>query len=239
MQDKGSITETAQLPSFNGPVAPKFEAKRGLTVQVPVVSGKNNDVTAELLKLSKQPGNEYLKSLIARKDVNWEAVKLAQENQDYKSQGLTGAGAAIIVLIVTVLTSGAGTAAATSVTSATGVASLGVGAQAAVTTLASQASVSLINNGGDISKTLKDLGSKDSVRNLATSVVTAGLLSQVGASLNLKPDSAYFPDRLMNNFTNTVGSTLVQTAINGGFVTKLNGVYRQLQFSLRPNRTYL
>jgi len=216
MQDKGSITETAQLPSFNGPVAPKFEAKGGLTVQVPVVSGKNNDVTAEIIKLSKQPGNEYLKSLIARKDVNWEAVKLAQENWDYKSQGLTGAGAAIIVLIVTVLTSGAGTAAATSVTSATGVASLGVGAQAAVTTLASQASVSLINNGGDITKTLKDLGSKDSVRNLATSVVTAGLLSQVGASLNLKPDSAYFPDRLMNNFTNTVGSTLVQTAINGG-----------------------
>lgn len=80
MQDKGSITETAQLPSFNGPVAPKFEAKGGLTVQVPVVSGKNNDVTAEILKLSKQPGNEYLKSLIARKDVNWEAVKLAQEN---------------------------------------------------------------------------------------------------------------------------------------------------------------
>jgi filamentous hemagglutinin len=216
MQDQGSITETAQLPSFNGPVAPKFEAKGGLTVQVPVVSGKNNDVTAEIIKLSKQPGNEYLKSLIARKDVNWEAVKLAQENWDYKSQGLTGAGAAIIVLIVTVLTSGAGTAAATSVTSATGVASLGVGAQAAVTTLASQATVSLINNGGDISKTLKDLGSKDSVRNLATSVVTAGLLSQVGASLNLKPDSAYFPDRLMNNFTNTVGSTLVQTAINGG-----------------------
>ncbi|KAF1025256.1 MAG: hypothetical protein GAK29_02045 [Acinetobacter bereziniae] len=216
MQDKGSIMETAKLPSFNGTVEPTFIAKGGLTVQVPVVSGKNNDVRAEVIKLSNQPGNEYLKSLIARKDVNWEAVKLAQESWDYKSQGLTGAGAAIIVIIVTVLTSGTGSAAATSVTSATGVASLGAGAKAAVATLASQASVSLINNGGDVSKTLKDLGSKESVRNLAVSVVTAGLLKEVGTALKLNPDSTYFPDRLMNNFTNAVGSTLVQTAINGG-----------------------
>lgn len=216
MQDKGSITETAELPSFKGPVAPTFIAKGGLTVQVPVVSGKNNDVRAEVIKLSNQPGNEYLKALIARKDVNWEAVKLAQENWDYKSQGLTGAGAALIVIIVTVLTSGAGSAAATSVTSATGVASLGASAQAAVATLATQASVSLINNGGDLGKTLKDLGSKESVRGLVTSVVTAGLLNQIGTALNLKPDSTLLSDRLMNNFTNAVGSTLVQTAINGG-----------------------
>ncbi|ENW81688.1 hypothetical protein F909_01372 [Acinetobacter sp. ANC 3929] len=100
LQDKGSITETAKLPSFNGPVAPTFIAKGGLTVQVPVVSGQNNDVRAEVIKLSNQPGNEYLKGLIARKDVNWEAVKLAQENWDYKQQGLTGAGAAIIAIIV-------------------------------------------------------------------------------------------------------------------------------------------
>lgn len=216
MQDKGSITETAKLPSFNGPVVPKFEAKGGLIVQVPVVSGQNNDVRAEVIKLSNQPGNEYLKGLIARKDVNWEAVKLAQESWDYKSQGLTGAGAALIVIIVTVLTSGAGSAVASSVTSATGVASLGASAQAAVATMASQASVSLINNGGDISKTLKDLGSKESLRGLAVSVVTAGLLKEVGTALNLKPDSTYFPDRLMNNFTSSVGSTLVQTAIKGG-----------------------
>ncbi|ENW81689.1 hypothetical protein F909_01373 [Acinetobacter sp. ANC 3929] len=88
--------------------------------------------------------------------------------------------------------------------------------QAAITTLATQASVSLINNGGDITKTLNELGSNESVRGLATSIVTAGLLSLVGTALNLKPDSTYFPDRLMNNFTSSIGSTLVQTAINGG-----------------------
>ncbi|NNP69078.1 DUF637 domain-containing protein [Acinetobacter sp. Ac_5812] len=218
MQDKGSITETAKLPSFNGPVAPTFIANGGLTVQVPVISGQNNDVRAEVIKLSNQPGNEYLKDLIARKDVNWEAVKLAQENWDYKQQGLTGAGAAIIAIIVVAATAGAG---ATAVGALGGTAStLGGSAvamsQAAITTLATQASVSLINNGGDITKTLNELGSKESVRGLATSIVTAGLLSQVSTALNLKPDSTYFPDRLMNNFTSSIGSTLVQTAINGG-----------------------
>ncbi|WP_180046036.1 MULTISPECIES: DUF637 domain-containing protein [unclassified Acinetobacter] len=218
MQDTGSITETAKLPSFNGPVVPKFEAKGGLTVQVPVVSGQNNDVRAEVIKLSNQPGNEYLKGLIARKDVNWEAVKLAQENWNYKQQGLTGAGAAIIAIVVVAATAGAG---ATAVGALGGTAStLGGSAvamsQAAITTLATQASVSLINNGGDIAKTLNELGSKESVRGLATSIVTAGLLSQVSTALNLKPDSTYFPDRLMNNFATSVGSTLVQTAIKGG-----------------------
>lgn len=217
-QDKGSITDTAKLPSFNGPVVPKFEAKGGLTVQVPVVSSQNNDVRAEVIKLSNQPGNEYLKGLIARKDVNWEAVKLAQENWNYKQQGLTGAGAAIIAIVVVAATAGAG---ATAVGALGGTAStLGGSAvamsQAAITTLATQASVSLINNGGDIAKTLNELGSKESVRGLATSIVTAGLLSQVSTALNLKPDSTYFPDRLMNNFTSSVGSTLVQTAIKGG-----------------------
>ncbi len=92
---------------------------------------------------------------------------------------------------------------------------LGAMANAAITSLAAQASVGLINNGGDIGKTLKDLGSKDSIKNLAASVVTAGLMSQVGSALNLKPDSTLLPDRLANNFASSVGSTLVQTAIKG------------------------
>lgn len=218
MQDKGSITETAQLPQFNGPVLPTFKAAGGLSVQIPISEKDQNKVVIrdEILKLANQPGNAYLKEFVNRKDVDWNTVILAQKDWDYKSQGLTGAGAALIVIIVTVLTSGAASAAATSVTSVTGVASLGAGAQAAVVTLASQASVSLINNGGDIGKTLSDLGSKDTVKNLAASVVTAGLLSQVGTALNLNPDSTLLSDRLINNFTTSVGSTLVQTAIKGG-----------------------
>lgn len=211
MQDKGSIIETGKLPSFNGPTPPIFKAAGGLEVQIPIGEQDQNKVQIkdEIIKLANQPGNEYLNELVKRDDVDWNKVILTQQNWDYKSQGLTGAGAALVVIIVTVLTSGAGTAAA-------GAIGGGASTQAAVATLASQASVSLINNGGDIGKTLKDLGSKESVKGLVTSVITAGLLSEVGAALNIKPDSSVFSDRLIKNFTNSVGSTLVQTAINGG-----------------------
>ncbi|KAA8734858.1 filamentous hemagglutinin N-terminal domain-containing protein [Acinetobacter qingfengensis] len=220
MQDKGSITETAKLPSFNGPTVPTFKAAGGLSVQVPVGEKDANKIELrdEILKLSNQPGNEYLKEFVNRKDVDWQQVLLTQKDWDYKSQGLTGAGAAILVMIVTMVTAGAGAA----VVGALGGTATTLGGaavtmtQAAVTSLATQASVSLVNNGGDIGKTLKDLGSKNSVRNLATSVVTAGLLSQVGTALDLKPDSSLLSDRLINNFTTSVSSTLVQTAIKGG-----------------------
>ncbi|EPU8966828.1 DUF637 domain-containing protein, partial [Acinetobacter baumannii] len=220
MQDKGSITETAKLPSFNGPTPPIFKATGGLSVQIPISEKDANKIVLrdEILKLANQSGNTYLKDLVNRNDVDWQKVLLTQKDWDYKSQGLTGAGAAIIAIIVVAATAGAG---ATVVGALGGTAStLGGSAvamsQAAITTIASQASISLINNGGDIGKTLNDLGSKESIRNLAASVVTAGLLSQVSTALNLKPDSTLFPDRLMNNFTTSVGSTLVQTAINGG-----------------------
>lgn len=220
MQDKGSVTETAKLPSFNGPTTPIFQATGGLIVQIPVGEKDQNKVQLrdEIMKLANQPGNAYLKDFVNRKDVDWQKVILAQKDWDYKSQGLTGAGAAIIAVIVVAVTAGAGAA----VVGALGgsAATLGGTAvamtQAAVTSLVTQASVSLINNGGNINQTLKELGSKDSVKNLATSVVTAGLLSQVSTAMNLKPDSTLLSDRLMNNFTTSVGSTLVQTAINGG-----------------------
>ncbi|MGU3313901.1 DUF637 domain-containing protein, partial [Acinetobacter sp. M5A5_2a] len=174
----------------------------GLSVQVPISEKDVNKVELRdaILDLSKKPGNEYLKELVNRKDVDWQTVLLTQKDWDYKQQGLTAAGAAIIVIIITIVTMGTGTAAAAGAaggTAASGTtvglgasmigsagitttaagaivpSTLGAMANAAITSLATQAGVSLINNGGDIGKTLKDLGSKDSIKNLATSVVTA------------------------------------------------------------------
>ncbi|HAV4458870.1 TPA: DUF637 domain-containing protein [Acinetobacter baumannii] len=248
MQDKGSITETAQLPNFNGPVLPTFKAAGGLSVQVPISEKDVNkkELRDAILELSKQPGNEYLKEFVNRKDIDWQMVLLTQKDWDYKSQGLTGAGAAIIAIVVTMVTAGAGAA----VVGALGgsAATLGGSAiamtQAALTSLATQASVSLINNGGNIGKTLKELGSKDSVKNLAASVITAGLLSQASTALNLKLDSTALSDRsirLINNFTTSIGSTLVQTAIKGGDleenlkVALLSGLAGALQGQMAEN----
>lgn len=248
MQDKGSITETAQLPRFNGPVLPTINAAGGLSVQVPISETDANkaELRDEILKLANQPGNAYLKELVNRKDVDWQQVLLTQKDWDYKSQGLTAAGAAIIVIIVTIVTMGSGTAAAAGaaggaaasgttvglgasmigsagittatvggVTTITGVSTLGAMANAAITSLATQASVSLINNGGDIGKTLKELGSKDSAKNLAASVVTAGLMSQVSSALNINLNDMPRLEKIANNFVQGVGSNIISSTLQG------------------------
>lgn len=131
MQDKGSITETAKLPSFNGPVAPTFKAAGGLVVQVPIseIDANKVELRNEILKLANQPGNAYLKDFINRNDVNWQQILLAQKDWDYKSQGLTGAGAAIIAIIVAIATYGAGVAAlgTTTVAASSGATTVTVG----------------------------------------------------------------------------------------------------------------
>ncbi|HHP0407202.1 DUF637 domain-containing protein [Acinetobacter baumannii] len=244
MQDKGSITETAQLPSFNGPVLPTFKAAGGLSVQVPISEKDANkaELRDEILKLANQPGNAYLKELVNRKDVDWQQVLLTQKDWDYKSQGLTAAGAAIIVIIVTIVTMGSGTAAAAGAaggTAASGTtvglgasmigsagitttaagaivpSTLGAMANAAITSLATQASVSLINNGGNIGKTLKELGSKDAVKSLATSVVTAGLMSQVSTALNINLNDMPRLEKIANNFVQGVGSNIISNTLQG------------------------
>lgn len=172
MQDQGSITETSKLPTFNGPVAPKFVGS--LTVQVPVTKRTANqkELIAEIEKLAKTPGNAYLKSLVDNKDqkVNWEQILLTNEDWDYKSQGLTAAGAAIIAIIVTAVTAGAGA-------SLFGTTTLGgtAMANAAVASLANTATVSLINSGGDLKQAFQALGSKEALTQLVVDVVTAGL----------------------------------------------------------------
>lgn len=265
MQDKGSITETAKLPQFNGPVLPTFKAAGGLSVQIPISEKDQNKVELrdEILKLANQPGNAYLKELVNRKDVDWQTILLTQKDWDYKSQGLTGAGAAIIALIVAIATYGAGVAAlgtttvaasggATTVTVGTTTVAVGAGGSAtafgstvlatttaagvttytttglminaALTSLASQTSVSLVNNQGDVAKTLKDLGSKDSVKNLATSVVTAGLLDKIGGTATMESLKMLgnTPDILMNLAAKTA-TAIIETTVKTGINSAITG----------------
>ncbi|QWZ59256.1 DUF637 domain-containing protein [Acinetobacter pittii] len=232
MQDKGSITETAQLPSFNGPVLPTFKAAGGLSVQVPISEKDANKVELRdaILDLSKKPGNEYLKELVNRKDVDWQKVLLTQKDWDYKQEGLTGAGAAIIVIIVTILTSGVGTGPAAA---AGGGISWGSMGTAALTSLKTQAVISLVNNKGDIGKTLKDLGSKDTVKNMAVAAVTQFAMDGINTTWSNTLSSTGITPNKFTNFINdtaqVVGKSLVETGIQGGsFSEVLEGNFLNL-----------
>ncbi len=203
---RGSNIETLQLPSFTGPVAPVLSAPGGYIVDIP-----KGNLKTEIEKLAKQPEYAYLKQLQVAKNVNWNQVQLAYDKWDYKQEGLTGAGAAIIALAVTIVTSGAGAGAALGLNGAAAAAT-----DAAFASLASQASVSLINNKGDVGKTLKELGRSSTVKNLVVAAATAGVADKIGASaLNNVSDKQWI-NNLTVNLANAGSAALINTAVNGG-----------------------
>ena len=191
-------------------------------------AGKIYDLQSQAQALAQQPGLAWLGELSQRKDVDWQQIELASQSWDYKRAGLTKEGAAVVVIVVTVLTagwgSGLGGVVGGGVEAATGSAVAGAVASAAtaaaVTTLASQAAVSLINNQGDVGKTLQDLGSKESVKQLVTSMLTAGLTQGVtqalqGAGMLSPVSNPGFANRFATYATRAMISAGVQSAVYG------------------------
>lgn len=153
--------------------------------------------------LAQQPGQEWIRQLAndPRTKVQWQQTNAAVEHWDYSHEGITPEAAGVIAVVVAYASAGAASEAAAGIVSSasatTGVA-LSATASAAATsavtagliTLASQASVSLVNNKGDIGKTLDDLGKKESVRNIVAAMLTAGVAGSYGRVQNLERFSA-------------------------------------------------
>ena len=204
MSGHGETTETLTLVNIEGPVviqAPK------IVVQLP-----EGEFKTQLERLSSQPGQEWLLQLADRPDVDWQQVALAHEKWDYQHSGLTAEAALVIVIVVAVLTQGAGASLA-GATSTTGVAV----ANAGFSFLASQATLSLINNNGDLGKTLSDLGSSETVKGLVATLLTAGLTAGVTQALQL-PNPATntaFLDRFITYATQAAVRAGVQSVVYG------------------------
>ncbi|WP_156373513.1 DUF637 domain-containing protein [Pseudorhodoferax sp. Leaf267] len=175
--------------------------------------------------------------------VDWQQVQEAHSRWDYNRQGLTPVGAAVLTAVVAYFTAGAASTWASGVGEAAavgvgeGVALSGGGAfltgtgttistvvggavTAGVSALAGQAAVALVNNQGDLGKTLDELGSSGSVKGLLTAVVTGGVLS----GLNLNPTgmptagggAQGFMEQLGHNLKAGAARAVIGTAISGG-----------------------
>ncbi|MCB9093016.1 MAG: DUF637 domain-containing protein, partial [Halobacteriovoraceae bacterium] len=136
------------------------------------------DINQAINELSKDPKLAYLSKLKNDPRINWSAVQEVYDEWDYSSQNLSAAASVIIAIAVSIATSGAGAAIAGAVSNAAMGAALSAGFSAIVT----QASLSMINNGGNLGEVLSELGSEESVRGLATSMATAGVTGGVSPS---------------------------------------------------------
>jgi filamentous hemagglutinin family protein len=229
----GHETETLNSTELHGQV--QFDPSLSISAQIPA-----GPLRQQIGQLVQQPGLEYLQALAKRDDIDWQAIELAQRQWNDKQQGLTGAGAAILVLVVALFTAGMGTAAVgttsavgtttvggatlatTTAAGATVYTAAGAALNAAFTSLASTAAVSFVNNGGDLGAVFKDLGSSASVNQLITGMFTAGIATSLASQITVDGKAlgsitakdgftSYFSKSLIEQST----SAVVNSAING------------------------
>ncbi|ELV8690737.1 DUF637 domain-containing protein [Vibrio vulnificus] len=194
---KGFAKEYAYYSEFVNKGGLVLEAAKG--IKIDVVGDPNNfDNTLALLKQSPdmawiQAAEDYIQST-PELQLEWNKIKELNESWDYNVKGLTPAGMAILSLAVAVATGGAG------LTLFAGTGPLTAALNAGFTSLVTNASSQLIA-GNSLSDTLKNMTSRDSIKGLATAMVTAGVMNYVDTSL-------------MGGFESDVSSSLQ----NGGFV---------------------
>ncbi|MBZ6769886.1 filamentous hemagglutinin N-terminal domain-containing protein [Klebsiella oxytoca] len=216
-------------------VLPSVHAGGKLTVNA--ASGISADVKAKngqalqgaITALGALPGTEWLKGLNTRSDVQWNTVKDAYDSWNYKSQSLNPAVAAVIAVAAAAATAGSSLAAtvASSVTSTVGGGAVTTGAvTAGMSSLAAQAAVALVENQGNLSKTLSALGSSSSVKSLATSMVIGGALAGFDKVMNVEvpPDKAKLPVLVRNeDWGKVVQRVAGQSVISSSLNTTING----------------
>uniref|UniRef100_UPI0035D01D7E DUF637 domain-containing protein n=1 Tax=Bartonella sp. AP18SXNS TaxID=3243472 RepID=UPI0035D01D7E len=228
--DKGYLKETIEHVTIDAKGGIKLDAGDGFVVEYEATG----DLDKSLEQLSRSPGLAWIKQLRddpeLSKQVDWQAVKAEFKDWDYKAQGLTEAGAALVALAVTAVTGGAASGAASAITGALGLGSstaMNAAIQAGVQALINKSAVALVNNRGNIAGALHELGSSKNVLSIVSSMLTAGLTSQitemagVGQSL---PKTAPFVDRIASeaekNLIKAAIGTGVQTALEGGSLDK-------------------
>lgn len=237
-KSSGRADETTQYNLFNT-LNLNIKAGGGVAAQL----GQN----ASLSDLARQPGMAWVNQLANdpafANSVQWQRVQ--EEHKKWaQSQTSLGPVAAIVVSVVVGMVAGpVATQAGTAVGGTVGVAagegvalagggafltgtgltiSAGVSAavQAGITALATQATVSFVNNNGDIGKVFDELGSSQGVKSIATAMVTAGVLQGLSNALpeniaNATSGSAKFTDQLQRQLIDGAASAVVRSAING------------------------
>jgi filamentous hemagglutinin family protein len=189
-QDKGSVDEQVLMANIRAKGGVNISGAKGVSVEF----NKSLDL------LENDPNTAWIKKLRHNSKVDWVHVEEEHKKWNKKVQGLTPGGAALLAIVVSVATAGAGSAIAgavnTAITQIGGSAmmakAVGSAAAAGFKCLVQKAALSLVNNMGDIGKVLKDLGSKDSLKGLAKAMVVAGLVGNSSApSGNLSLDGLY------------------------------------------------
>ncbi|MFC3393727.1 DUF637 domain-containing protein [Brenneria rubrifaciens] len=228
--DKGYAKDTWLLPAVYTGGNLTVDAATGITADVKTQNARS--LQQALLTLGDTPGTAWLKGLNTREDVQWNAVQDAYSNWDYKSQSLNPAVGAVIAIAVAAVTAGSGLAAAAG-DFAVGAAGAGAApatygaAYSGMTALTAQAAVALVENEGNLSKTLQAMGRSGSVKSLVTSMVIGGALAGFDDIMTFNqtaggvaPEKARLPLLRVGDWgkiaRRVAGQSVIQSSLNTG-----------------------
>ncbi|MDC5850545.1 DUF637 domain-containing protein [Vibrio europaeus] len=160
-----------------------LDAATGINIQVAAGTNNLDHTLAELARSPELAWMQDLRNNPELQDIDWQSIELVYEQWDYDQSGLSAAAMAILAIAMAVATGGAGLAiagASGSLITATGITAAAI--NAGFNAIVLQASASLLANGFDFQETLQDLSSKEALASVATSMVTAGVISAIDSS---------------------------------------------------------
>ncbi len=164
---KGNTDETHRQTQMVAEGTIAIHAVNGLKIDVTQVNQQTVSQSIDAM-VKADPQLAWLKDAEKRGDVDWQQVKEIHDSFKYSNSGL---GPASQMIIAIVMASVVGPLAATA--AGGGVPGAVVGALAS--SAANNATVSVINNRGNLGAVVKDVTSSDAIKGYITSGVTAGL----------------------------------------------------------------
>ena len=232
-ETKGHLIETGIPNTIIGGLA--VEAHSGVSVEYEglrdldcrtylqeiSVQPKNEEdecLRANILKLSEMEGLEWMGEVLALADADpeayrWNEIALQHKRWQESNTSLSPAFSAVISIAATIAMGPAGLNVGGLVASGTGVVATAMSAGAVA--LASQASVAVVNGvvSGDIEQAMEDFASDETLKSLATTMVTAGAIKALDTAF-FGLDSEGIQDVV--DTTTQAGATpeQIQTAIN-------------------------
>ncbi|WP_339627551.1 DUF637 domain-containing protein [Pseudomonas sp. UBA2684] len=199
MSGKGHTDETVVQSQLIAQGELAIKAAEGLQIDIKQIDQKSVSQTIDAM-VQADPQLAWLKQAEQRGDVDWRRVQEVHESFKYSHSSL-GPAAQLIIAIALSMVMGP---------VMMGMNSVG---QAVTVSVATNATVSTINNRGDLGAVVKDVTSSDAIKGYVVAAATAG----VGDSLGYKPTELGFnAESIKTVAVKTVADSLIETAVYGG-----------------------
>ncbi len=243
---KGNTDETLRQSELVAKGEVAIRTVQGLKIDIKQIDQQSVSQTIDAM-VKADPQLAWLKEAELRGDVDWRQVKEVHDSFKYDNSSLGQGAMLAIIIIVTVLTAGAGTFASTGLAagsaasgaataagiSVTTAATIGTAVNAAVvaglTSATSQAVISTVNNKGNLGAALKDVTSAESMKGYLVSGLAAGFAAGIlDPTYGVSPENTAkathgFDLGSVDGFTNYAGYTLAQGGFSAAANTAING----------------